>query len=156
MRKQDRPKLTIIKDTREQQGYSFANIKPKPKIINEGLKSGDYSIQGMEDEVAIERKSKADAFQSFGRNRKRFERELVRLSKMSFAAVVVEADWAEVLNNPPKRTRLSPKVLFVSRIAWEQRYGIHFWFCFNREFAEKTTYRILERFYLDKIDGRKN
>ena len=156
MRKQDRPKLTIIKDTREQQGYSFANIKPKPEIINEGLKSGDYSIQGMEDEVAIERKSKADAFQSFGRNRKRFERELVRLSKMSFAAVVIEADWAEVLNNPPKRTRLSPKVLFVSRIAWEQRYGIHFWFCFNREFAEKTTYRILERFYLDKIDGRKN
>jgi len=156
MGKKDRPQLTIIEDTREQKGYSFANIEPKPKVISKGLKSGDYSIQGMETEIAVERKSKADAFQSFGRNRKRFERELVRLSKMTFAAVVVEADWSEVLNNPPKRTRLNPKTLFVSRIAWEQRHGIHFWFCFNREFAEKTTYRILERFYLDKTNGKKS
>ena len=156
MGKKDRPKLTIIRDTREKQGYDFSSIEPKPKIIDKGLKSGDYSIQGMESKVAVERKSKIDAFQSFGRNRKRFEKELVRLSKMSFAAVVVEAGWAEVLNNPPKRTRLNPKTLFVSRIAWEQRHGIHFWFCFSREFAEKTTYRILERFYLDETNEKKN
>ena len=152
MAKKDRPKLTIIRDTREQRGYKFANIQPRPMIINDGLKSGDYSLRGMETEVAVERKSMADAFQSFGKNRKRFERELVRLSKMTYAAVVVEAGWEEVFNHPPKQTRLKPKTLFVSRIAWEQRYGIHFWFCYNRAFAEKTTYRILERFYIDKAN----
>ena len=43
------------------------------------LKTGDYSIEGCKNQITIERKSKADAFQTFGSSRERFERELARM-----------------------------------------------------------------------------
>jgi DNA excision repair protein ERCC-4 len=140
----------IIVDTREKRGYTFANIKPQPSIEIETLQTGDYSIKGMKSIVAVERKSMADAFQTFGKGRKRFERELARLSKMQYAAVVIEEDWMTILTKPPRYSMLKPRTIYVSVIAWQQRFGVHFWLCPGRDFAEKTTYRLLERFYRDK------
>ena len=50
--------LCIIQDTREQAPYTFACITPPPLVEVATLASGDYSIKGLEDKVAIERKSK--------------------------------------------------------------------------------------------------
>ena len=104
----------------------------------------------METIVSIERKSVADTFSTFGKGRKRFERELARLAKMQYAAVIIEGDWMTILTKPPRYSKLNPKTIYVSVIAWQQRFGIHFWTCPSRDFAERTTYRLLERFYRDK------
>jgi hypothetical protein len=86
--------------------------------------------------------------------RARFEAEIERMATFQHAAIVCEADWQTILRNPPGRCRLNPKAIFTSIVAWNQRYGVHFWPCVNRAFAEKATYRILERFYRDFMDGR--
>ena len=147
-------KLTIIVDTQEKRPYRFERITPRPQIKVISLATGDYTIEGFEDNIAVERKSLIDAFGSFGKGRERFEKELERMVLLDFAAVVIEGDWLQILRNPPSRTNFKPKAFYASVIAWQQRYGVHFWVCPNRAFAEKTTYRILERFCKDEETRR--
>lgn len=49
-------KITIIQDTREQCGYDFAKY---PEVVCETgtLDTGDYSLPGFTDKIAIERKT---------------------------------------------------------------------------------------------------
>lgn len=159
--------FTVVRDTREQSPFSFTGIPcdasqsvtrngvkhRRPLIIptiDQCLQSGDYSIQGYENRIAIERKSLSDFFSTLGQDRERFERELVRLNQLEFAAVVVEAEWKTILNKPPKQSKLRPKTVYRSVLAWQQRYvRVHWWVCHSRQFAERTTFRILERFWED-------
>ena len=156
--------FTIAIDTREQHPLQFLNYKAdanqgyKPLIIRTqtmALKTGDYSLVGYESRIAIERKSLSDAYSTFGQDRERFERELERLAAMEFAAVVIEADWGTILNHPPPHTKFTPKSVFRSITAWEIRYGVHFWPCPTRNFAERRVLRTLQRFWLDEQEREK-
>lgn len=146
--------LCIIRDTREQRGWDFACITPPPLIEIATLTSGDYSIKGLEDQISIERKSLNDTFGTFGQGRDRFERELDRLSRLRFGAVVLEADFDTIIFRPPARSKLKPKTVIRSMAAWAIRYRVHFYWCPNRAAAEKWTYILLERFYNDLQAGK--
>lgn len=152
----------VAVDTREQAPYHFQDLEAdadkgyRPLIVRDQrmtLRTGDYSIVGLQDNVTIERKSLEDAYGTFGSGRERFERELERMAEMDFAAVVIEASWSHLIGRPPKRSRLQPKTVYRSIIAWQQRYGVHFWDCPTRSFAERTTFRLLERFWKDFDQG---
>jgi hypothetical protein len=45
---------------------------------------------------------------------------------------------------------LHPQAVLASVIAWSQRFRVHFFTCPDREFAERFTYRLLDRFYRDQ------
>lgn len=152
--------FVVVVDTREQASFSFADLRSDaregsrplnvPTVVGT-LRSGDYSIRGLEDAVAVERKSMQDLYSTLGQGRERFVRELERLAVMEFAAVVVEADWSAMLSTPPPHSSLNPKTVFRSVLAWQQRYPrVHWWPCPNRRFAEITTFRILERFWKER------
>lgn len=146
---------TILVDTREQSPYLFtgfladASAGGGPLAVptqTSGLVSGDYSLAGLEEVVAVERKSLADLFSTIGQGRSRFERELQRLNQMRFAAIVVEAEWSTILTDPPPHTRLTPKTIWRSVICWQQRYTrVHWSFLPSRRHAEVMTLRVLER-----------
>lgn len=155
--------FTVIIDTREQSPYQFESIRAdvgadplqRPIIIpttRRFLPQGDYSIAGHDVAVAIERKSIGDLFGTLGRGRRRFEAELLRLqSEATFAAVVVEAEWSEILGDPPARCRLNPKTIFRSVLAWQQRYPrVHWLMVPGRAAGEIATYRTLERFWVEQ------
>jgi hypothetical protein len=98
--------------------------------------------------VAIERKSLADLYSTLGQGRQRFARELERLNGYEFTAVVVEAEWSVVIGSPPAYSQLLPKTVYRSVIAWQVRYPkVHWWFVPGRDFAEVTTFRLLERYW---------
>lgn len=151
--------FTVVVDSREQTPFAFTGLHGDARhgrqpltvrTVTAGLSAGDYSIEGFERQVAIERKSLCDLFNTLGQARARFIRELGRLHAMEFAAVVVEAGWEEVLQRPPPRSRLLPKTVYRSVLAWQQRYyRVHWWLCPSRGFAEVTTFRMLERFWKD-------
>jgi len=142
--------VIIIRDTREQLGFDFACITPPPTVEVATLATGDYSLKRFETLITIERKSLSDAFGTFGKGRARFERELLRMTAFQFAAVIVEADWQTIVRHPPTRSRLDPKTVVASIAAWAIRHRVHFWTCPNRAFAEKFTFRLLERFWKDR------
>lgn len=150
----------VLIDTREQLPYAFDAIRADKREGGgvlavptrvEGLPSGDYSLEGFADRVAVERKSLADLFGTLGKGRERFERELERLSAFDFAAVVVEAEWTQIVNDPPARSRLSPKTVFRSVVAWQQRYPrVHWWTVPGRDMGEVVAFRVLERFHREQ------
>ncbi len=151
--------FTILIDTREQAPYQFTGFTTdkssrggqRPLIIQTrvvGLQTGDYSIEGFQDQVAVERKSLEDLYGTLGQGRERFERELERLSKMDRAAVVVEASLGLTLTSPPERSRLSPKSVFRSINAWRIDIpSIHWIFCDDKRLAERQTYWFLARWH---------
>ena len=152
--------MTIIVDTREQLPYGFAHIPGVPFTLTSGaLPEGDYSLEAplcapKADRIVIERKSLADLYHSVGQGRIRFEREFERLSEYGYAALVVEAPFEnimypnEYLEHP---TQMTPKSLVATLLAWSQRFGVHLFTCPNRDFAEKLTFRLLERWYRDHM-----
>ena len=138
--------FTIIVDTREQHGYLYKGA------VKGTLKTGDYSIVGLEDKITIERKTKPDAFGSFGKGRPRLKKEFERLSEYRYGAIVLEMSLGDILQ-PPAFTKMSPKVIINTLISWSIRYNVHVWFGGNRDHSEALTYRILEKFwrYWDKM-----
>lgn len=154
---------TVLIDTREQAPYPFDTIPAdrehgggfwRVRTERLALPSGDYSLDGYAAAVAVERKSLADLYGTVGQGRDRFIRELERLNEMTFAAVVVEAEWSEVLGDPPPFTRLSPRTVYRSVLAWQQRFPrVHWWTCPGRDMAEVTTFRILERFVKEQQEN---
>ena len=69
--------MKILIDTREQAPFAFTHERYAGTTIEAGtLDTGDYSLAGLTDLVAVERKSLPDLVACLGRERERFEREL--------------------------------------------------------------------------------
>lgn len=132
--------FTVVIDSREQKPYQFERMAVK------ALDAGDYSIQGLEDKVAIERKTKQDAYGSLGSGRARFERELQRLAKLDYAAVVIESTLENFLN-APAYTQMNPKAAANSLVAWAVKYRVCVFFAGDRRHAQALTYRLLEKYW---------
>jgi len=152
--------MTIKVDTREQLPYDFASVK-SPQIpftvVRDTLGTADYTTEApltapKADQIVIERKSLQDLYSTLGQARDRFEQEFQRMSEYGYAALVVEATWEQIAE--PNRhlkhpSLLVPKTVVATLVAWSQRYGVHVFTCPGRVFAEKLTYRLLERWFRD-------
>lgn len=142
--------FTVIVDTREQLPYTFDGLGLAVPTVVRGLHSGDYSIDGMDDRIAIERKSLDDLYGSTTWGRDRFEREVGRLSELpGFAAVVIEADWREIVApqsyRPGWENRTFPCSVVGTINAWSIRYPrVHWLACGDRRGAEIRTFQILQ------------
>jgi hypothetical protein len=76
------------------------------------------------------------------------------MAEMSFAAVVIEASWEQILFWPVE-SRLNPKSVFRTAISWQQKFGVPWLAMGSRELAEITTFRLLERFYENETEHLK-
>lgn len=157
--------FTILIDQREGMPYFFHGMRAnasrshRPLVVETKfahLKTGDYTIEGLEDLITIERKSLSDLFSTLGQNRRRFEAEHERMSQMNFAAVVVEADAETILKSPPEGSKLLPKSVYGTYLSWSMRYGVHWYLCEDRRLAELTTFRLLEKFYSSHVSNVSN
>ena len=154
--------FTVAVDHRERAAAYQFNDMPLPaeerrlgrtlvvKSEFQHLITGDYSIVGFEEEIAVERKSLEDLFGTLSGGRSRFRAEMGRLSEMDFAAIVVEATWGEICN--PSRSRgdwrseMSPFSVWGTIWSWSQRYPKVHWFTMGtRRLAELGTWEILKR-----------
>jgi ERCC4-type nuclease len=157
--------FTVVVDTREQAPYRFQGFKSDAKhknrplvipTVRKALKTGDYSIEGFEDQVAVERKEFGDFYNCCGQDRERFQKQLERLNEIPVSAIVIEASFNAVITGHPQ-SKLNPKTVSPSVIAWQQRLpAIHWWFLWSRRLAEITTFGILERWWLDKENNNVN
>lgn len=82
-------------DTREQESYTFD--PGLGSTVRRALPAGDYSVEGLEQVVAVERKSMNDFISTVIHARSRFRNELRRLGGYKAACVVVEGNLGDVL-----------------------------------------------------------
>ncbi len=161
--------FTILVDGQEKAPYRFNGIRGdagqqhRPIIVTTEwvhLKTADYSIRGLENQVVVERKSLSDLYKTLGQHRDRFEREHERMLEIvnggGSAIVVIEADWETAIHWPPQRSQLPPKVVFRTAVSWQIRYRVPWHFLPDRRFAELFTFRFLEKFYRLNLKGKSN
>lgn len=145
--------MKVVIDSREQCPFTFQGKLYEGVSIVEGtLQSGDYSLAGLTDKVAIERKSLADLVQCLGRERDRFERELQRGQGLEFFAVVIEASWQQLALGE-YRSKLNPHSACQSVAAFMARYRVPFHFAGSRAAAEYCTWSLLKQ-YLQGMEKR--
>jgi len=115
-----------------------------------GAGLADYSIEGLEEEVQVERKSISDLFGSVTEGRTNFEAEIRSLNRRCrYAAVVIEAGWGEIHGGLPG-SQVRPQSVIETMVAWAQRYPKVHWLPMpTRDMAERMTFRILDRFWRD-------
>jgi hypothetical protein len=91
----------VIRDTREKedQGWSWRKSKYCAGTVAQKLDTGDYSLQGMENYLVIERKG---SISEWAKNvtEARFERELERMDAIQHAWILLEFNMTDVLNYP--------------------------------------------------------
>ena len=83
----------IVIDTREQAPWAFTH----PSIVATVPKGADYTVQGHEDRIGIERKSAPDLLGCLTRDRERWTRSLEALRSRRWHAIVVEGSLSFVL-----------------------------------------------------------
>ena len=149
----------IVVDVNETLPFSWDAIRDSdgkpitvPTIRRAMYRDGlaDYSIDGMEHLIQIERKGD-DLPSSLAQRRDEFESEIRRLSEYcEFAAVVVEHPWRDFLRDDHEH---GARARSISRtvLQWQVLYpGVHWWFCEGRHHAENVAFRLMERFWWTK------
>lgn len=95
MPKKTNNKFTVIKDTREQKGWDFSPNEYCEGMKVQGLKTADYTIEGFEDRIVIERKATTGEI-SQNIFETRFENELKRLEEFEFPYMIFEFDYNDI------------------------------------------------------------
>lgn len=136
--------MRIIIDSREQKPFSFQGYECA--IEKGSLPTGDYSLAGFTDRIAIERKELSDLLQCLSWERERFTREMERARGLSFFAVVIEASWQDMAQGN-YRSKMKPQAACQSVMALMARYAIPFFFAGNRRTAEYITFSLLKQYH---------
>ena len=143
--------FTIIVDTREQLPWEFgAHTTSKHK-----LDTGDYTIEGLENLLCIERKQSVSEIAN-NITESRFPDFLERMSLIPHKFMLFEFDLDDVYNFPvgsdiPKRMweklLVSNNYILKMIMSFHVKYGIHTIFCGDSDNAEKMAVRIMISVY---------
>jgi len=129
IRKAGIPKPVVVVDTREQQPLPlYAN---HPNWIGgerlAALKTGDYTVEGMESLLALERKNLADLVACTVSYRRRFLAACARLSRFRWKAILVEATFEDIKRGPEAfdiPSGVHPNAISGTLDAIEAKFGI--------------------------------
>ncbi|MDA8239657.1 MAG: hypothetical protein M0Z67_04700 [Nitrospiraceae bacterium] len=121
------PKPVVLIDTREKMPFDFSRF---PNWISEEkrkkLHVGDYSIEGMETLLAIERKTLSDLITTLMQQRQRFFKMCEQLANYHWRALFIEASYEDVKSpyGEEYNTLAHPNAVSGTLDALEARFGI--------------------------------
>jgi hypothetical protein len=94
-------KYTVIKDTREQEGWFFSEYDKCEGMELGTLLTGDYTIKGYEDVICVERKaSVSEIAMNLGRKKEAFYKEVERMRDFPFRYILLEFSASDVIGYP--------------------------------------------------------
>lgn len=139
--------LTIVADSREQAPFHFDGAGyDGVSVVTKKLEVGDYSVLGLEDVVACERKSMNDLAFCLGTDRPRFIRQLQRGRSLESYCVVVEGSWHDLASGSYSARGLHPHAACQSVASFVSRLHVPFMFAGSRTAAEYVCWSFLRQF----------
>lgn len=123
------PKPVVLVDSREREPLPLFENHPN-WIGGErrvALKTGDYTVEGMESLLALERKSLADLVACTVTRRKQFLTACSRLARLRWKAILVEATFEDIKGGFEPfciRTEVHPNAVCGTLDAIEAKFGI--------------------------------
>jgi hypothetical protein len=153
--------FTIIIDTREQQPWNFNDYTKAHKKLD----TGDYSIEGLEHILTIERKKSSSEFAT-NIVESRFKDVVMRLSQFKYSFLLLEFNLEDLLIYPegstvPKRmwdkVKITPSFLIKNILELQLNHNIKVIFCGSASNAEKIAEFIFKKIHyiemVKKSDG---
>lgn len=156
--------MKIICDTREKKDYFTFATYDDVEVISYKLKTGDYSIEGYENKITIDRKRTSGEFYiNLGSSSKRVKKEMDRMVEFDHAYFVMSFPESDLLTFPKnsgipykrwKYLKMGAPALRKTFYEIREQYpSIEFIFCDDNYEAEKTTYNLLKEYY-DKQNNK--
>ena len=160
---------TVIKDSREQEGYTFTPFSGRyhtcTGMVVKKLDTGDYSLEGLEDKICIERKASVSELAiNLGKDKKRFMAEVERMKEFPHKFLVLEFSLTDLMNFPegsdiPEKKWssivITNKYLLKMLIEFQMYDDIHVIFCDSKAKAKLIVSSILKRVNEQYTIGRK-
>jgi hypothetical protein len=156
--KKTKLKPTLLIDTRERTPFNFDGDEDFAAIEHTKVDAGDYTLDGMQNIITIERKASADELlNNFYENKERImaEFDLMKERGIKHKFIVVEQDLETVMNpqsyyiNRSKKNRRSPMVpvavVMENLTNLMLEHNVHVIFAGSK--AAKITKRLLLRAY---------
>lgn len=151
--------MIIIQDTQEKNPFDFSFYDVEVKV--QKIKTGDYTVEGFEDVILIERKASADEIAgNFSKKKEAWWREMKRISEVEYKYIVCEFPLEHVLEYPkysmaPRKDIIKANGMLLSKnidrcIA---DYGVQVIFCNSKQEAEDKTYNLLKDVYENHKEG---
>jgi len=139
------PDFIVIKDTREQEGYYFGKFNTCAGMVEHKLDTGDYSIQGMEDKICVERKGCVEELAiNLGSKKHAFLNEIKRMEPFPHKFLVLEFSLGDLLEFPDKTripikskssVKITGRYMLKCLIEFELYNDVHVLFCGDKRTA---------------------
>lgn len=110
--------ICAIVDTREQLPLDLALPSRRASLA-----CGDYSVEGLEHLIAVERKGPDDLVACVGRERDRFEACIKRMQAYEVRALVLEVTWADI-EAGGWRGKVTPGQVKAALYSWSKHVSI--------------------------------
>lgn len=159
------PSFTVIKDTREQDGYYFSAFNTCAGMIEHKLDTGDYTIQGLEDKICVERKGCVEELAvNLGQKKHAFLDEIERMKDFPHKFLVLEFSLEDLLKFPdetriPVKNKASLKITGKYMIKCLMEFALYnnvqILFCGNKHNAFLAVSSLLKRINEMYTIGRK-
>jgi hypothetical protein len=159
------PQFTVIKDTREQDGYYFGPFNTCAGMVEHKLDTGDYTIQGLEDKVCVERKGCVEELAvNLGQKKHTFLDEITRMEPFPHKFLVLEFSLEDLIKFPeetriPVKNKASLKItgkyMLKCLIEFQIYNNVHVLFCGNKHNAFLAVSSIFKRINEMYTIGRK-
>ena len=151
--------FTIIKDTREQEGYTFEPSSSRyhtcKGMVSRKLDTGDYSIEGLEDKLCIERKASVVEFaNNGGHDQVRFLKEIERMKDFRYKFLVLEFSLTDLMKFPegssiPEgdwgKLKVTNKFMLKMIMEFQLYKNINVLFCDSKKNAKWAVLSIIKR-----------
>lgn len=154
MTKNDKQYVVVV-DTREKAGYTFKEYENCSGMINKKLDTGDYSIEGLEHLICIERKASLEEIvNNLTESTKRFDREIERMLSYEHRFIVCEFSLDDIINFPQSsmlpasiknKIKVTGRFLLKRLMQFQVNHGIHIIFCGNKQNAFYFVASLLKR-----------
>lgn len=159
------PPFTVIKDTREQDGYFFNQFDTCAGMIDHKLDTGDYTLQGFEDKICVERKGCVEELAvNLGQKKHAFMDEIERMKPFEHKFLVLEFSLEDLLKFPdetriPVKNKASLKItgkyMLKCLIEFQLYHNVHVLFCGNKRNAFLAVSSLFKRVNEMYTIGRK-
>ena len=140
-------RATVLVDTREQNSFDLSRFGWFAGVEKKALKLGDYSIAGLEDVCAVERKNLSDLVRSLTTDRAIFVSRLKKMSAYPHKLLVITAALSSVKSSYPF-SRCNPNHVMQALIAALAGWGVPFVCTETHELGEETVASYLYQVHL--------
>jgi len=148
-------KFKIIRDSREKKGcgWRFRASSNCSGMLTRKLETGDYSIDGYEDLIMIERKTIGDLWGTLTFGRDRFIKELERAKEIPARFIIIEATLKDI-NAGIRYSKVQPDFIIASLISFQIKYGVQVVFTDKRvDVAQAYARKLITKLFQYCEDG---